>query len=401
MRGCRGPSPLPGSGAAPRILGLTSLLVWLGLIFAHGRFWQAGPVLRPKPTKARDWPSVSVVIPARDEAESIARVVADLRRQDYPGALSIVVVDDRSTDGTGAIARAAGSGPGAPLHVVEGVEPPPGWSGKLWAVRQGVAAAGSPDFLLLTDADIVRAPEHVRMLVDHALDDDRALVSEMVELSIDSAAERALVPAFVFFFALLYPFARVNRPDRRTAAAAGGTMLVRREVLDAIGGIDALRGALIDDVTLAGRIKAHPASRGRIWLGHSALARSIRPYPAAGDVWRMVARTAYVQLRYSPALLAGTVAGMALVWGVPPALALRGRGVARWCGATAWALSAGSFIPTLRRFGLSPARAVLLPGVAAFYTAATIGSAVDHYSGRGVRWKNRAYTSPHREGGRS
>lgn len=386
-------SLLPGPGAAPRILGYLSLSVWLALILAHGRFWQAGPVLRlqsPRP-RPSPWPSVTVVVPARDEAESIGRVVRDLRRQDYPGALSIVVVDDRSTDATGAIARAAGEGPGAALTVIDGVEPPEGWSGKLWAVRQGVAAAGRPDFVLLTDADIVRAAGHVRMLVEHALDDDRALVSEMVELSVDSAAERALVPAFVFFFALLYPFARVNRPESRTAAAAGGTMLVRREVLEAIGGIDVLRGALIDDVTLAGHIKRHPASRGRIWLGHSALARSIRPYPKASDVWRMVARTAYVQLRYSPAMLAGTVAGMGLVWLVPPALALRGRGAARALGAAGWALSAASFLPTLRRFGLSPARAVLLPAVAAFYTAATIGSAVDHYSGRGVRWKNRAY----------
>jgi hopene-associated glycosyltransferase HpnB len=225
-------------------------------------------------------------------------------------------------------------------------------------------------------------------LVEKAERDRLDQVSEMVALNCESAAERALVPAFVFFFQLLYPFARVNRPGARTAAAAGGTVLIRRSALDRIGGIASLRGALIDDVTLATRVKR---SGGTIWLGHSMLARSVRPYPGAADVWRMVARTAYVQLRFSPLLLAGTVLGMIVVWIAPVLTLLAGHGPARWIGGAAWLLSAGSFLPTLRRFRLNPAWALLLPLIGLFYTGATIGSAIDHHRGRGVVWKSRAY----------
>ncbi len=209
----------------------------------------------------------------------------------------------------------------------------------------------------------------------------------MVALNCESAAERALVPAFVFFFQLLYPFARVNDPASRVAAAAGGTVLVRRAALDRIGGIEAVRGALIDDVALATAIKR----QGPIWLGHSRLARSIRPYPHPGDIWRMVARTAYVQLRFSPLLLVGTVLGLALVWLAPPALTLFAHGTARWIGLATWIASAASYLPTLRRFGQNPAWALALPLIATFYMAATLGSAVDHHRGRGVVWKRRAY----------
>ncbi len=209
----------------------------------------------------------------------------------------------------------------------------------------------------------------------------------MVALSCESAAERALVPAFVFFFQLLYPFAWVNDPLRATAAAAGGVILIRRRALERIGGIETIRGALIDDVALAATVK----KGGRIWLGHSTLARSVRPYPAAADIWRMVARTAYVQLRYSPVLLVATTLGMALTFLVPPLAALFGHGAARWIGLAAWAGMAIVYVPTLRRFRRSLLWAPLLPGVALFYMAATIGSALNHMRGRGVAWKGRAY----------
>ncbi len=202
----------------------------------------------------------------------------------------------------------------------------------------------------------------------------------MVALHCASLAERALVPAFVFFFQLLYPFARVNDPLRATAAAAGGTILVRRRALDRIGGIEAVRGALIDDVALARAVKRG----GRIWLGHTGLARSLRPYPRPVDVWRMVARTAYVQLRFSPFVLAGTVLGLALVWLAPPAATLFGHGAAPALGLLAWGMASASYLPTLRRFGLWPAWAPFLPLVALFYMAATVGSAIDHHRGRGV-----------------
>jgi hopene-associated glycosyltransferase HpnB len=209
-----------------------------------------------------------------------------------------------------------------------------------------------------------------------------------VALNCESLAERALVPAFVFFFALLYPFALVNDAGSRVAAAAGGTVLIRAASLARAGGLEAMRGALIDDVTLASRIKA----QGRIWLGHSQLATSIRPYPHAADIWRMVARTAYVQLRYSPLILAGTVAGMLLVYAVPPLATLFAHGAARAAGLLAWAAMSVAFTPTLRRFRLTPLWAPFLPLTALFYTAATIGSAADHVRGRGVMWKRRSYT---------
>lgn len=364
-------------------LALLAALIWVYLLLGHGRFWQAGPSLAPAlPVQA---PPVAVIVPARDEAPVIGRSLASLLAQDYPGEFRIILVDDRSSDGTGAIARRFDD---PRLRVVDGAPRPPGWSGKLWAVAQGVAGAGAePAFLLLTDADITHAPTHLATLVAWAEQDRRDLVSEMVALNCESAAERALVPAFVFFFQLLYPFARVNRRQSRTAAAAGGTVLIRRTALERIGGIAAVREALIDDVALAGAVKRG----GAIWLGHSRLAASIRPYPHPRDIWRMIARTAYVQLRFSPLLLVATVLGMALVWMVPPAAAIFGHGAARWVGAATWLAATASYLPTLRRFRISPAWSLLLPLIALFYVAATIGSAIDHHRGRGVVWKNRAY----------
>jgi len=359
-------------------LAAAALLAWAYLLLLHGRFWSAGPVLAAQlPASA---PPVDIVIPARDEAGSIGAAVRSLRAQDYAGTLRIVVVDDGSSDATGELARAAGA------DVIEGAPRPPGWSGKLWAVAQGVDATDAT-LVLLTDADIVHDAGHVAALVARAERNGLDLVSEMVALRAVSGAERAPVPAFVFFFQLLYPFARVNDARSRVAAAAGGTMLVRRSALVRIGGIASLRGALIDDVTLAQRIKRG----GAIYLGHSALARSLRPYPGAADIWRMVARTAYVQLRFSPLLLIGTVLGLGLIWLLPPGLALFGQGAARAMGAAAWAGSALSYLPTLRRFGQNPGWAVALPAIACFYMAATIGSAIDHHRGRGIVWKNRAY----------
>ncbi len=359
-----------------------SLACWIYLGFAHGRFWSAGPVLTPAAMVAG--PAVVVVIPARNEAPVLARCLSSLLAQDFAGPLSIILVDDCSSDGTGDIARSLAD---PRLTVVEGRPRPAGWSGKLWAVAQGLERAEDAAYCLLTDADIEHAPGHLSALVAKAEHDQLDLVSEMVHLSCDSAAERLLVPAFVFFFQLLYPFSLVNRAGHRTAAAAGGTMLVRSTALARIGGIASIRGALIDDVALAARIKR----QGRIWLGHSLLATSIRPYPHAADVWRMVARTAYVQLGYSPLLLVGTIAGMIVVWLAPALTTILGHGAARSMGLAAWIAATASFVPTLRRFRLSPLRALLLPVIGAFYSAATVGSALDHYRGRGVVWKQRSY----------
>ena len=358
-----------------------ALLAWIYLALLHGRFWQTGPrqaAAAPDPA-----PPVAVVVPARDEAALVARSLGSLLAQDYPGPLRVVLVDDGSTDGTGEIARGLAD---PRLSVIDGAPRPSGWAGKLWAVEQGVSATNEA-LVLLTDADIEHAPGHVSSLVGHLSASGCDMVSEMVALHCRSVPERALVPAFVYLFQLLYPFARVNDPRRSTAAAAGGTVLIRRAALARIGGIAAIGGALIDDVALARAVKPG----GRVWLGHSRLARSIRPYNETGEIWRMVTRSAYVQLRRSPWLLAGTILGLALVFLAAPFAALAGSGVARVAGLAAWLLMAATFVPTLRSFRLSPLWAPLLPAIAVFYMAATIGSAADHHFGRGAQWKARAY----------
>jgi hopene-associated glycosyltransferase HpnB len=373
-------------------LAALSLLIWAYLLLAHGRFWQSSPELEPaRPVVA---PPVIVVVPARDEAPVIGRTLRSLLAQDYPGRLSIFLVDDGSSDSTGQTARAiaraqAGDASMRQLTVLDGKPRPPGWSGKLWAVAQGLAEAGATELVLLTDADIVHDPRHIATLVAQAESNDLDLVSEMVTLACDSPAEHVLVPAFVYFFQLLYPFARVNDPQRATAAAAGGTILIRHRALRRIGGITAVRGALIDDVALAAAVKRG----GRIWLGHSALAHSVRAYPTAADIWRMVSRTAYVQLRFSPLLLLGTVLAMTLTFLVPPFVALFGHGLARWLGWLAWGAMAASYQPSLHRYHRSVLWAPCLPVVAVFYLAATMGSAMNHHLGHGVAWKGRAYQS--------
>ena len=362
-------------------LTVLALLIWVYLLLGHGRFWHSEPELPPVRSAAST--PVTIVVPARDEAPSIAQALQSLLAQDYRGRLRVVLVDDGSTDGTGSIARSIAD---PRLTVLSGEPRPAGWSGKLWAVAQGLNEADS-ELVLLTDADIIHDPRHVSTLVAQAERGDLDMVSEMVALACNSPAEHALVPAFVFFFQLLYPFANVNDPLSGVAAAAGGTILIRRRALERIGGIQAIRGALIDDVALAVAVKRG----GRIWLGHTRLAHSIREYPTAGDIWRMVARTAYVQLRFSPLLLIGTTLGMALTFLLPPFAAVFVPGVARWCGWIAWGVMAACYQPTLHRYGRAVLWAPALPLIAAFYMAATIGSAVNHYVGRGVAWKGRAY----------
>jgi hopene-associated glycosyltransferase HpnB len=247
--------------------------------------------------------------------------------------------------------------------------------------------------LLFADADIVHDAQHLATLVARLTDARVDMVSEMVRLNCASVAERALVPAFVYFFQMLYPFARVNDPRSRVAAAAGGTVLIRRSVLEAIGGIEALKSALIDDVTLARLVKGRPQGSGRIYLGHSRLAASIRPYPHFTDIWRMISRTAFTQLRYSAALLVLTLLGLALVWLVPAGAMILGHDWVRVCGFAAFTIAALTYLPTLGRYRLSSAWALGLPLIALFYMAATLKSALDHWRGTGARWKNRAYGS--------
>jgi hopene-associated glycosyltransferase HpnB len=363
---------------------LLSLVIWIYLVLAHGRFWSSGPELPPGTPAGL--PDVDIVIPARDEAETIGPVIASLVAQDYAGRFRIFLVDDNSTDGT---AAKAGTAPN--LTILTGQPKAAGWSGKLWALNQGVAASTAP-VLLFADADIVHDPRHLSALVARLQEPRADMVSEMVRLNCVSFPERALVPAFVYFFQMLYPFARVNDPRSGVAAAAGGTVLIRREALERIGGIAAIRGALIDDVTLAKAVKSSGASgTTAIYLGHSGLATSIRPYPHWSDLWQMIARTAFTQLRYSAVLLLLTLIGLTLVWLVPAGAMLAGHGLERDFGALTFLLAAASYLPTLKRYRCSPLWALALPLIASFYMAATVGSALNYWLGRGARWKNRAY----------
>ncbi|WP_295525134.1 glycosyltransferase [Novosphingobium sp. Chol11] len=362
-----------------------SLLIWLGLLIARDGFWLTRERdthgILPQPAA---WPPVTAVVPARDEADVIAATIASLIAQDYPGAFKIILVDDSSTDGTAEAARRA-AGASERLTILSAAPLAPGWTGKLWAVSQGIAAAGTiPRYLLLTDADIAHDADSVRMLVMRAEAGGLKLVSLMAKLRCISFAERALIPAFVFFFQLLYPFAQVNRP-RGPGAAAGGCMLVDRDTLAQAGGIGAIRGALIDDCAFGAMIKRH----GPIWLGLTSRVRSIRPYDHWQTVAAMISRSAYAQLAYSPLLLAGTLAGLALVYAAPPLLALFGSGTARWLALAAWLLMALAFQPMLRFYQRSPLWGAALPLIAAFYAGCTWASAWQHWRGRGGLWKGR------------
>jgi hopene-associated glycosyltransferase HpnB len=429
------------------ILSLLAMLGWLYLLAGHGWFWLTEQWLPQVSSTPRRWPPVTAVVPARDEAELLPRTLPSLLAQDYPGELTVVLVDDQSADGTAGVAReAAASVPdGRELLIVQGSEPPPGWAGKVWAMAQGaeVAAArmrgghalgprvsasdhsatrrgpragasarlpegmagpaavagGQPGYVLFTDADIAHAPGSVTALVAAAEGDRRDLVSQLALLHTGNGWERAVVPAFVYFFALLYPFGRINRPGGRTAAAAGGCMLVRGQALAEAGGLARIRGARIDDVALGQLLARRPG--GRVWLGFSTRVASRRPYPRLADLWDMIARSAYTQLRYSPWLLTGTVAGLLLLFAVPPlvgaggliALAL-GPGVAGAALLTAlglgtWAIMSATWVPILRLYRLSPLRAPALPLVAMLYAAVTVDSARRHRAGGGGAWKGR------------
>jgi hopene-associated glycosyltransferase HpnB len=386
------------------IVALVSVAAWIYLVAAHGGFWRTSQRL-PEATRRRArWPSVAAVVPARNEADSLPETLPTLLAQDYPGVFQVFLVDDNSDDGTGVIAaelsaKAARDG-AAPLTVVTGRPRPDGWAGKVWAMTQGQAAAASvtPEYLLFTDADIAWAPHALRDLVRGAEGDDRALVSQMALLRAQTRWERAIVPAFVYFFAQLYPFRKVNAPRSRTAAAAGGVMLIRRSALRRAGGLEPIAGALIDDVALGTLLKR---SGSRTWLGLTTDIRSARPYPDLASLWHMIARSAYVQLRYNPLLLAGTLLGLLLIYAVPPAaliaalIAAAAGAAGPWtltagaAGLAAWALMTASFVPMLRFYRLSALRAPALPLVALLYAAMTADSARRHYSGRAVSWRGR------------
>ncbi|MEH2272151.1 MAG: glycosyltransferase [Nostoc sp.] len=400
---------------------LLSLTIWLGLLCFWGQFWRTDQQLEVTETQLKSLPVVCVVVPARNEAELIPTTLRSLLLQDYPGSFNVFLVDDRSTDRTANFAEGVAHAVGKPqqLHIISGESLPSGWSGKLWAVEQGIAIASNfaPDYFLLTDADIEHDSGNLRRLVAKAVQEDLDLVSVMVRLRCKSFWEKLLIPAFVFFFQKLYPFRWVNNQNNPTAAAAGGSILIAREALERIGGIQVIRQALIDDCALAQAVKRGTGEgtreefsqspvpntqypipiKGRIWLGLSTLTRSLRPYDSLATIWDMVARTAYTQLNYSPLLLLGTLVGMPLIYLVAPLCVILGAIWSNWAialtGLLGWLLMALAYYPTIRFYKCSVWFAFSLPAIAFLYTLMTLDSALRHWQGRGGAWKGRVYPS--------
>lgn len=377
------------------LLAVFSLLIWLHLRWGRRNFWRCDQRLPIEVPALHAWPSVTAIIPARNWAECIGSSLRSLLAQDYPGQFRIVVVDDGSTDGTRSEAEQAFPSSDDRVLIARGERLPEGWSGKLWAVHQGVQLANgrwlASRYFLLTDADIQHHPTNLRRLVVKAELEGRDLVSLMVQLRCQAFWERLLVPAFIFFFQKLYPFTRVNYPARPEAAAAGGCMLVRGQSLEAAGGIAAIRDCLIDDCALAERIKAD----GSIWLGHAEETRSLRRYPRPRDFWAMVARTASTYLDHSWGRLAITIVMMVSIYLVPPVAFTWGIGAAdpfvTAVSALASVVMVGTFQPTLALYRMSWAWGLALPVAAFLYLLMTVNSARRHWQGRGGLWKGRTF----------
>jgi hopene-associated glycosyltransferase HpnB len=379
------------------VIALLACVAWGYVLLLRGGFWRAAERdddADAVSTPPVGWPRVVAVVPARNEAEVISASVASLLRQDYRGAFEIVVVDDHSTDGTAALARAAAATAGMAdrLVVLSAPSLPEGWTGKLWALNCGTGYVDAlpvpPDYVLFTDADISYTPDALTTLVARAQRDGLVLTSLMARLHCASFGERALIPAFIFFFRMLYPFAWVNQPENATAAAAGGCMLVQRRALNAAGDIAAVRGELIDDCALGRLLKR----QGPIWLGLTNRARSLRAFRSVGEIRPMISRSAYAQLRHSPWLLIGTVLAIAVTCLAPPILVAGATGAARLLSAAAWALMALALQPTLRFYGVSRWWGIGMPAIAGAYLAFTLDSAFQHWRGRGGMWKGRVHS---------
>jgi len=375
---------------SPTLLAAIPLAIWVYLLLARSNFWQVREDdTRPEPLP--NWPRVAAVVPARNEAGTIARTVNSLAGQDYPGEFSIVVVDDHSEDGTEALARKAAAESGAAgriaIHSAAGL--PPGWTGKLWALNEGaqVAAEGKPDFLWFTDADVVHAPDTLKRLVFRAEKDSLDLASLMVLLQAKTFPERLLIPPFLYFFLMFYPPRWIADPDASTAGAAGGCILLRRNVLAPIGGIASIRAEVIDDCALARAVKSRG---GKIWMGLTRASVSLRSYGSFAEIRDMIARTAFTQLRYSLILVIVALAGLFATFLLPWVLFFAYPGEAWILVDTAIALMAASFLVTVRFYNLSAAWALTLPVAAVFYGYATCVSAARYWLGRGGQWKGRA-----------
>ncbi|MBW4575827.1 MAG: glycosyltransferase [Aphanothece sp. CMT-3BRIN-NPC111] len=384
---------------------ILSLAIWVILLGLRGQFWRADQREEVQVTDISVWPSVCAVVPARNEADLLPVTLRSLFMQDYPGSLTVLLIDDHSTDGTAKVAESVAQALDKrwQLNILSGEPLPTGWTGKLWAMEQGISYAQKltppPEYFLLTDADIEHDASNLRKLISKAEKENLDLVSLMVLLRCKSFWEQLLIPAFVFFFQKLYPFRWVNDPLNSTAAAAGGCILITREALTRIGGFQEVRQALIDDCALAEAVKSTKGykqdGKGGIWLGLSRLTHSLRPYPSLSSIWDMVARTAFTQLNYSPWLLLGTLIGMTLIYLVPPVGVILGGLTGNWLimslSLAIWLLMAIAYLPTLRLYGCSPLLAFCLPAIALLYTLMTLDSAWRHWQKRGGAWKGRVY----------
>ncbi|NEP88910.1 MAG: glycosyltransferase [Okeania sp. SIO2C2] len=384
---------------------ILNLIIWIYLLIFRGKFWLADqrllPISETEIRKIQYWPSISVIIPARNEAKLLRLTLKSLLNQDYLGNFKIILVDDNSKDNTANVAKliAQQNDSFTKLEVISAGNLPSGWSGKLWAINQGIRYAKqqtqAPDYFLFTDADIEHRSTNIRQLIIKAEQENLALASLMVKLQCQTLTEALMIPAFVFFFQKLYPFRWVNNPQSSTAAAAGGCILIRHQVLDEIGGIEVIKNALIDDCSLAKTVKQKSTNK-KIWLGLTSDTKSRRSYPDLFSIWSMVARTAFIQLNYSPLLLVVTVIGMKLIYLVPSLGIILGV-IFSWWEIVAIALLARilmflAYLPIVRFYQLSPIYAMSLPTVAFIYTLITIDSAWRHWRGRGSHWKGRTYS---------
>ncbi len=374
-------------------LAAVSFFIWIVLTFLWGAFWQVrafdDDAIAPDTLPA--WPRVVAIVPARNEAETIARTVESLVKQEYAGEFRVIVVDDHSEDGTSTLAKKAAEGAHAADRValLQAAALQSGWTGKIWAMQQGVdrATASGPEFLWFTDADIVHAPDTLRRLVSRAEKQKLDLASLMVLLQANSFPERLLIPPFLYFFLMLYPPRWIADPKARTAGAAGGCVLLRRTILERLGGFASMRAEVIDDCALARAVKRNG---GAIWMGLTQKSVSLRAYKTFGEIRDLVARTAFTQLGYTTLLLLGTLLGMFLTYIVPPAFTFLTQPLVWRLGLGAWALMTVTYLPTVRYYRLSPLWAPLLPIAAAFYSYATLLSASRHWLGRGGQWKGRS-----------
>jgi hopene-associated glycosyltransferase HpnB len=375
------------------LLSVASLLIWVALTFFRGGFWQLHAFtddLFPV-DNLQNWPAIAAVVPARNEAATIEKAVESLLAQEYAGPFSVIVVDDHSADSTAELARRVAEKMQASQRVtiIVAKDLPEGWTGKLWALQQGVEAAngGCAEYLWFTDADIVHAPDTLRRLVSRAERQKLDLTSLMVLLQAKSFAERLLMPAFLYFFLKLYPPRWIADANSRSAGAAGGCVLLRRTALERIGGVAPIRSEVIDDCALARAVKK---SGGAIWMGLTRQSVSLRSYETFGEIRDLIARTAFTQLGYSGWVLIGTLLGMLITYFIPVALTFSAQPVVWRLSLAAWALMAFTYLPTVRFYGLSPLWAPLLPLAAMFYSYATCLSAVRYWLGRGGQWKGRA-----------